>query len=173
MNWSSLFEDVYVQDPGGQEREVEGITWGSLPLYPSCRTLDLIENSNFNGTNASTEITFRLPLHKNYHDFSIFIQERNKLLTRRRLKSSMLAYTGPDIRAQELSVGFSLEVAVRMSQFIYLETDAERRCRNYPNQDFESYRACDEHFVHETLLRDYGLVPFWATDNLTEVTEKK
>ena len=114
-----------------------------------------------------------LPVSKGFHEFSVKIQERNKLLKRRPLKSSMLAYNGPDITVSSLSQSSSFEVALKLSQFIYLETDTERNCRNYPNTDFESYRACDEQFVQKELARDFGLAPFWATDDLSEITRKK
>lgn len=170
INWSNVVRGVHIQGPPGQERDVENITWSTLPLYPNCQTLDLLANPYFDGSKPNQEITFILPLNKG--DFSIQIQERNKLLKRRRLKSSMLAYDGPQIIVS-MNKSSSFEISLKMSQFIYLETDKERTCRTYPNTDYDSYRDCDEHFVHHELLRDYGLTPFWATDNLSEITKKK
>ena len=171
--WSNVVKRVYIQGPPGQEREVENITWDTWPLYPNCQTFDLLANPYFDESKPSNEITFMLPISKGFHDFTVKIQERNKLLKRRPLKSSMLAYNGPEITVSSLSQSSSFEVALKMSQFIYLETDTERNCRNYPSREFESYRACDEHFVQKELARDFGLAPFWATGNLSGITKKK
>ena len=84
----------------------------------------------------------------------------------------MLAYDGPQIIVS-MNKSSSIEISLKMSQFIYLETDTERNCRTYPNSDYDSYRDCDEHFIRQELLRDFGLTPFWASDNLSEITKKK
>ena len=173
VNWSNVVEEVYILGPTGQGRELENMTWARLPIYPNCQTLDFVANPSFHGSKPSNEITFILPVNKSLHDFSIKIQERNKILKRRQLKSSMLAFNGPEMTISSLRESSSLEVALKMSQFIYLETDKERNCRNYPNDDFESYRACDEYFVRQEMLKDFDLVPFWATNNLSEITKKK
>ena len=172
INWSNLVTEVYIEGPQGQVREMENITWSTLSLYPKCQTLDFLANPYFDGSKPSREIIFVLPINKGFQDFSMKIQERNKLLTKRRLKSSMLAYNGPEITL-DMRESSSFQVILKMSQFIYLETDKERNCRTYPNPDYDSYRACDEHFVHQEMLREYGLTPFWATDNQSEITKKK
>ena len=172
INWSHVVTEVYIEGPQGQVREVENISWSTLPLYPNCQTLDFLANPYFDESKPSQEITFVLPKNKGVKDFSMKIQERNKLLTKRRLQSSMSAYNGPEITVS-ISESSSFQVFLKISQFIYLETDTERNCRTYPNTDYDSYRACDEHFIHQELLREYGLTPFWATDNLSEITKKK
>ena len=172
LNWSDVVREVFVEGPPGQERKVENITWSTLPLYPNCQTLDLLANPYFDGSKPSKEVTFILPINTGLNDFSIQIQERNKLLKKRRLKSSMLAYDGPQIIVG-MNKSSSFQVSLKMSQFIYLETDTERDCRTYPNSDYDSYRDCDEDFISQELTRDFGLTPFWATDNLSEITKKK
>ena len=42
-------------------------------------------------------------------------------------------------------------------------------CRNYPTEDFETFRDCDAQFVRREVDK-MGVVPFWATQDLTEVT---
>ena len=45
-------------------------------------------------------------------------------------------------------------------------------CRNYPNEEFESFEECDERFVRERIKEEVNFIPFWATKNLSEVTKK-
>ena len=47
----------------------------------------------------------------------------------------------------------------------------EYACRNYPTIQHQSYGRCDRDFVEEE-CKIIGLVPFWATDNLKNVTLK-
>ena len=56
-----------------------------------------------------------------------------------------------------------------ISQTLNLETYSQIECRNYPNKEFSSYNACDESYVYEQ-MKSFGVMPFWATHNLNEVT---
>ena len=56
-----------------------------------------------------------------------------------------------------------------------MEHDPSKSCRNYPNQRFESYNHFDKDFTLNTLAKHYGpgFVPFWATDDLDNVTRSQ
>ena len=43
------------------------------------------------------------------------------------------------------------------------------QCRNYPTEEFSSFGDCDAQFVRRE-VEAAGLVPFWATRDLAEVT---
>ena len=60
---------------------------------------------------------------------------------------------------------------IRISQEINTESDSEAKCRNYPDEEYQSYMDCDTSFVHDELKERQKIVPFWATDNLEEVTQ--
>ena len=62
---------------------------------------------------------------------------------------------------------------VSLEQFLDSEDDASKQCQNYPDKNFESYKECDEDFVYKIVTNKYNVVPFWATNNLTEVTSRK
>ena len=47
-----------------------------------------------------------------------------------------------------------------------------KKCRNYPNEDFKSYRECDEDFVYKEMKNKYQLMPFWAANDFNEVSSK-
>ena len=61
------------------------------------------------------------------------------------------------------------EVVLSISQTIDSEQDKDKNCKNYPFQNFKSYRECDDLYVQNQLKR-FDLIPFWATENYSSVT---
>ena len=55
-----------------------------------------------------------------------------------------------------------------ISQEEYSPEDPANPCVNYPTEEYESYAACDDHFVRSSLPP--GLKPFWTVDNISEAT---
>ena len=51
-----------------------------------------------------------------------------------------------------------------------MQEDPSKTCINYPNDKFESYKACEDDFLTKSLPP--GFVPIWATDNLSLVTRE-
>ena len=47
--------------------------------------------------------------------------------------------------------------------------DESNACLDYPIENFQTFKDCDAHFVNKQ-MREAGVMPFWATDNLEEVT---
>ena len=60
---------------------------------------------------------------------------------------------------------------IRISQEINTERDSEAKCRNYPDEEYQSYMDCDTSFVHDELNERQTIIPFWATNDLEEVTQ--
>ena len=60
-----------------------------------------------------------------------------------------------------------------ISENIFSEQDEEKKCKNYPNADFLSYKKCDEDFIHKEMKNIFDVIPFWATGILSEVTTLK
>ena len=48
--------------------------------------------------------------------------------------------------------------------------DPDKNCKNYPYNNFSSYRECDEDFVYKEHLNRFKIFPFWVTENMQEVT---
>ena len=61
------------------------------------------------------------------------------------------------------------EVVLSISQTIDSEQDKDKNCKNYPFQNFKSYRECDDLYVQNQLKR-FDLIPFWATKNYSSIT---
>ena len=49
------------------------------------------------------------------------------------------------------------------------QREQAKRCRNYPTEAGGSYAECDRAFVRRQCEK-FGILPFWATANLSEVT---
>ena len=175
LDWNEIVENIWVFNTPSYEKStqcIEDIKWSKHPLHPNCQVLDLMEYNNFNASNPTIKILFTFYPKQNL-GISIIPQERNKLLRKRKLNSNMIAYSGPNIFIQDLGKGMQQDVILSLSQFIQAE-DNKTNCMNYPNQIFESYRDCDENFLHQRMLNSSKKVmPFWATNNFSEVTIKR
>ena len=61
--------------------------------------------------------------------------------------------------------------AVQLTQRVFVESDTVRNCRNYPYGGFSSYKACDDHYLLQSLnILAPGLLPIWLSDDLDQVT---
>ena len=62
---------------------------------------------------------------------------------------------------------------VKIKERVYVEGDPGRTCRNYPNSEFETYKACDEKYMKERVQKvaaGLNLMPPWMTDDMSKVT---
>ena len=69
---------------------------------------------------------------------------------------------------------YSLYV-VKIKKFISVEEDPDNNCRNYPNDDFQSFEDCDSKYMRkkvDEIAPKTGLTPPWLTDDLDNVTSK-
>ena len=83
-----------------------------------------------------------------------------------------MAYTGPKIESLDLMKPKAVRVIIGLSQFKYLEKEKATDCQNYPSNQFNTFQDCDEDFIKDK-MKTFGLMPFWATDNMEEVTERR
>ena len=147
------------------------IKWSKIPIYPECQTLDLVQYFDLNKI-IPYEIIFNFFNVTNI-GVTLHIEERIKALQRRRSSLNILAYSGPKIGNSDLSSGRFVKTIMRLSQVINLEEEEKHHCKNYPNGGFQEYADCDADFVYKTFKEKYGVIPFWVTDNMTEVTGLK
>ena len=67
-----------------------------------------------------------------------------------------------------------LEYYVDIYKEIFDEKDKNRNCKNYPTEQYKSYKECDKKFTKK-VLDDHGFknfTPIWGTDEMDEVTEQ-
>ena len=60
---------------------------------------------------------------------------------------------------------------IQISQDIRTETDPQSKCKNYPDELYENYKACDKKFIYDKLIDTENIVPFWTAYNLEEVAK--
>ena len=58
--------------------------------------------------------------------------------------------------------GTSKKYAVEIAGNSYLEEDTSKKCRDYPNSEYASYRGCEK----------FGLAPVWLEEDFDQVTKK-
>ena len=91
----------------------------------------------------------------------------DSLDTGRRIKEHSSQSTG-DIIKYNGKEGMVRSYMVDIAQRVFVEEDPNSNCRNYPNQEYQSYQECDDKFVRNFLPG--GLTPIWITDDFTEVS---
>ena len=66
------------------------------------------------------------------------------------------------------------DFAVQISTNKYIEKDLTKYCVVYPNQNYNSYRECDDDFmrIFISTFDPPVLVPVWLTGNIENVTSK-
>ena len=158
------------------EQIIEGtsITWSKFPMFPNCQALDLtnyIQQENRTSIRIE-QIKFKI-LTENKYAFFLYPLDRKRALTKRISVTNMLSYSGPVIGNQFKGFTKNIRVALRVSQSKYTEKDESNPCAEYPNEKFKSFRDCDEKFVYHNMKTQHNLVPFWATENVSEVTDNR
>ena len=81
-------------------------------MYPECQALDLVDYFNFTGNNTPFIIEIDAWNKQNY-GLSVYLLDKNIALSRRTLKSNLLAYAGPVIENKNLEQSILLKVMMR------------------------------------------------------------
>ena len=99
--------------------------------------------------------------------------DKNLVVKNRNLKSSLFSYSGPKVTIEDLYETTQIQMAFNVFQKLDSKLDKTKNCTNYPNELFESYNECDHKFVYKKMKKEFGIMPFWATDDLNEVTNMR
>ena len=146
----------------------ESFKWDLVHDFVLCRTIDLSRYFDLDSVVPKQIILLfnRIP----NLGVAIYLIDKNKYM-KRPLKTAMLDYSGPVIAVEDLNSPKYKNIILSITQFIDSEYDRDKNCVNYPHRAFKSYADCDANFVYNQFNSKYKpLMPFWATDNLTEVT---
>ena len=165
--WKDIISEIVLWSvPLGEVVRINGsdIVMSPTPLFPSCLSFDF--SQYWTSKNPNTLINIKFKPEKNL-TVSLEIEDRQRALVKRTLRSTTLAYEGSPIRL-ELDEEKYKKYFLTISQQRDLESYSE--CKNYPTSSFENYRGCDEDFVY-TEMKKYNFMPFWAAKTLDEVTK--
>ena len=150
------------------------VTWSKYPMFPNCQALDL--SKYFQQENKTSirieQIKFQIWT-ENKYAFFLYPLDRKRALTKRISVTNILSYSGPVIGNQLKGFTKNIRVALRVSQSKYTEEDESNPCSEYPNEKFQSFRDCDEAYVYQIMKTQHNLVPFWTTENISEVTDNR
>ena len=168
-DWNKIVEKVAIYTIDNEIINVSGenIRWSLAEQYPNCQPLDLWDYFDFkNDTPLLIYIFFK---RVDNLGVTISIEDRQKAVSRT-LKSNRLMYTGPSLSLSNLSAPIRHSSIISVSQLIDSELDADKNCKNYPFENFYSFKECDNDFIFNEAFSKEGVVPFWATHNFTNVT---
>ena len=174
FDWAEVLDKVSIQTLSGRYIRVSGknISWPPTPQFPSCQTLDLSHYLDVT-SDAPWYIFFHLKKIENL-GITLEIGDKRTSVVKRKLIANSFDYEGTIMELEDLWSTRIKTYALTFSQTINLEADEGKHCRHYPNEDFSSYRECDEKFVYDEVMKNFNivpLVPFWAAKSIDEITE--
>ena len=148
------------------------IKWSLLPSYPTCQAVDLTQYFDLKKVTPKVFVFNFFP--RENLELSLQIEDRGTSLLKRSLRSQRHDYLGfgSPVEIDNLSSGVFKRFHLKISQTINLEIDSGIKCRKYPNEEFQSYRSCDEDFVYKKMKNTFKAMPFWAAKTLEEVTNQ-
>ena len=148
----------------------ENINWPLiLAGYPGCQLINLEDHF---------DLKKRKPLFVLFYfnrvenmGISLKLEDKFKTLKKRSLRSDTRDYVGPNI-VLNLNDTEVYRYFVEISQTLNLESYLDVECKNYPNEEFASFSSCDESYVYNK-MKSHKVMPFWAAQNLDDVTHSK
>ena len=170
FNWRHIVEEVsilswdekWIKLPG------ENLSWYHHDLFPGCQNLQLDQLD----LNILRPKQILVDFYKvDNLGVSLLLEDKRKALKKRSITSNRLDYDGPFMEIENLKQPKRQKFVLRIKQTINLETDPDKRCKNYPVGQFRSYRECDEYFVYDYIKSQNHMMPFWATQSMDEVTK--
>ena len=146
------------------------ISWSLIPQYPACQTIDITKYFDLkNNTPLHLHFAFKKATNLSV---TLLIEDKRKALSKRSLVSNVMDYDGARIK-MDLMKSMTQNYYLKISQTVDIEADEGKACKNYPTQDFTSYRECDEQFVYDQMKNTFNLMPFWAANRAEEITKLK
>jgi hypothetical protein len=134
----------------------------------NCYTLHLTNNAYVKGNGIQV---LQIHVHQGHDQEVEMFFVGSSLTTDRIIKALTLYSTGDKIKI--LSKKRQYEFVVEIKQNVLLEQDPMKKCQNYPNPAFATYRDCDDQWMKEQAgSQAPGLLPIWLADDLEKVTTK-
>ena len=157
----------FIQFDFNNEKSLNASAHLSRVNYPqNCYTVNLTHISKASAESQGVR-TLRMSF-KTEKTKSVIINLQCRTLTSNREMYDNAFYTkGDPIFAEP---GKFRKYAVEITKNVYLEEDASKNCRDYPNSEFASYMDCDEQHMRN-ICKDMNLAPIWLYDDFSKVTK--
>ena len=137
----------------------------TVPSYPNCKTVDIFDY--FSKSLVPTQVFFVFKKTDNL-GVDLYLLDK-KFESKRSVKAELSAYIGPRLTNPDLKTSKWDRLILRITQTKDAPEDDSNGCLDYPIEKFQTFKECDAHFVNKQ-MREEGVMPFWATDNLEDVT---
>ena len=167
-NWTNIIDKIKIKSLV-ENVSGENITWSPIPLYPNCQLFDLTKYWNLE-KRTTIGVTFQFYKEAKVY-VSLHVEDKRRALSKRILKSHTTNQEGVQMFIQNSSLNEYKRFYLSLSQTRNLEMDPGVSCNNYPTNTFSSYQDCDESFVYNLMKNYFKIMPFWAANNLDEVTK--
>ena len=178
-NASLLFDEVYIRD-GNQNKilvdkdslefryriilkSVNDKIFRSRPYYPAiCCHIDI---SNYVKNRTILSITFQLNLIGD-HRVDILLEDK-QVSANRPITEHQLLFSGDQILIENLkNTPLAKSYAVSFSQESFNEKDPKHQCVEFPYKGAQSYKQCDDTFIHQLYIDHQLPDPVWMSDFL-------
>ena len=178
-NASLLFDEVYIRD-GNQNKilvdkdslefryriilkSVNDKIFRSRPYYPAiCCHIDI---SNYVKNRTILSITFQLNLIGD-HRVDILLEDK-QVSASRPITEHQLLFSGDQILIDNLkNTPLAKSYAVSFSQESFNEKDPKHQCVEFPYKGAQSYKQCDDTFIHQLYIDHQLPDPVWVSDFL-------
>ena len=136
--------------------------------YPlNCLSLNLTKFPEVKN-NQIQSLNIRFNGRKNISSIQINAQGRHFLSHRDLFHNSFLS-TGDPLVADP---GYMKKYGIEISENVYVEEDTSKHCREYPNEEYESFADCDNEYVRN-VCKKHNINPIWLTNDFEKVTVQK
>ena len=171
FDWRKIVEEVtilsweekWIKIPG------ENLSWYHHDIFPGCQNLQLLSKLELKRLRPKQ---IQIDFYKvDNLGVSLFLEDARKALRKRSITSNRLDYDGPFMEIENLKEPKRQKFVISIEQTINLESDPDKRCKNYPVGQYDSYRECDEDYVYDFMKSHNHMMPFWATRSMDQVTK--
>ena len=142
-----VIAEVRADLANGDQLDVTDLVHQGRVNYPNnCYTLDLSNNTEVMEKGIKTLFMKFNSTRRNLTMVQLKVQG-GSLSCARDIFDHMFYTAGDPIVARHREL---YKYALRISENVFVEEDLSKNCRVYPNEEFESYQACDDQFMKVT-----------------------
>ena len=174
FDWKKILEKICIYssvDKNWTCNSGGNVVWDLTYAFPLCQFINILDYFDLSKTSIQ-KLRFHFRNTQNLA-MKLYVEDRERNIEKRPLKINAFNYFGSELELNNLETGSFLRGVISISQNIYTEEDKQKHCKNYPNNEFYNLSQCDGHFIYNYVKNNIGIIPFWTTDNLLEITPKR
>ena len=168
FDWNIIIDKIklyYIGTNSYKTLNGSNLALNTVPSYPNCKTLDLFDY--LPKILVPTQVFIYIKKTDNLL-VDLYLLDKN-FASKRSVKSELFAYNGPKLTSPDLKTSKWERLILKITQIKDAAEDESNSCQDYPIEKFQTFKECDAHFINKQ-MRNEGVMPFWATDNIEEVT---